>query len=90
MNPFENPELISKEVNEEIVNLIKDLISKKQLDFFKMLSYFEDKILKKDIIRSKISAYYCTNVILSSNKTNSEKMELIRGIKEELDNLINN
>jgi hypothetical protein len=79
-NPFENPLSVSEEKNAEIVQLMSSMIQQKKLDFFTMLKFLEQQIENKDQDRSKIAAYYCVNVILNSDKPDSDKMEIIGGI----------
>ena len=76
-NPFPDPNQVDPEINNEIKTMIVNLVNSKKLDLFTMLSYFEDKLKEKDQKRALISAYYITNTVLNSNKTNSEKEDII-------------
>ena len=89
MNPFEEPKKVSVEIDNEVRELIKEMFSEKgKLDFHDMLRYFEGSVKEKDLKRSKIAAYYCTNVVMSQpTLTEAQRNQLILGFKEEINRL---
>jgi hypothetical protein len=90
INPFPLPSAVSKEINDEIMDLIRhELATNKQISFFDMMAFLELAIEEKNYKKSQICAYYCVNVI-NNNNTMSEidKHELINGIVRSVNDLI--
>lgn len=85
-NPFPDPSTVDREKNKEIMDLIREEFKTKgQMEFHDMIKYFEISIGSKDKERSIISAFYCTNAILSNKNMNDhDKAFLVSGIREEI------
>lgn len=84
---FPDPDTIDKEINQEIIELIKIKINEKNLTFYDMLQYFEKQIESMDYKRAIISAYYITNII--KNKTENEQKDIVLNLKLALESCKN-
>jgi len=87
-NPFEKPENVDEELNQEVMTWILEKIKEKNLNFHKALGKLETCTDNKNIKKSKIWAYYCVNMILK-NKSYSEhqKLAAISDIVELINNI---
>lgn len=85
INPFPHPDTISKDINKEIMDLIKKFIETKQLTFHGMLEVLERLIDKNEYERSIICAYYCVNTLLNDKHTNKyDKIQTISELREQI------
>ncbi len=90
INPFPHPDTISKEINIDIVNLIKKMIDSKTLTFHDMLKVLERMIEKNDYERSMICAYYCVNTLLNDKYTNKyDKINTITELRTQIQEKFN-
>lgn len=85
-NPFEKPPLSKKHI--ETLNWIREKIEAKSLTFHDCLNKTEEAINKNDKEQALINCYYTANIIIGSNKTETEKLELLQGIKKSFDDKI--
>lgn len=89
-NPFPNP----KDVNEEKMELIKKLIEnrfkeKGKIEFHDMMKFFELSIENKDTESALISAYFCTNALISNQyEKYDDKMATIREMSQTIGNML--
>ena len=88
MNPFPKPDTISKDIDNEIRNIIEEQFKMKTLDFHVMLKYLEDIIEQKNLSKANICAYYITNVVLTTSFFNKlQKEQVIMGLVESISDL---
>lgn len=89
-NPFPHPSKVSDEIDKEIKCLMEEKIDKRSLTFYDMLEFFDKMINDKDIERSKISGYYCTNVLMNNSDIgDDDKREIIYGMVMRVQELLN-
>lgn len=86
-NPFEKPPLTPKHIA-SIEWLQKKI--KEGLTFHDCLRQVEEAIDRKDTEQALINCYYTANIIIKSNKTDNEKLSIISGLKDSIENLKNN
>jgi hypothetical protein len=91
MNRFQDPETVNSEKNREVKNLIREMFNRDgKLEFHDMLQYLEKSVEERDFEKAKICAYYCFNVISSeSSLSDTQKLQLINGIEDEIEKLEN-
>ncbi len=84
INMFPIPSSISVEIDNEIKDIIKNLIEKKELNFHKILEYISSSIENKDFERSVIASYYCSNIVINDkyNLNKYEKIEILNELME--------
>lgn len=58
-----DPATISTEINEEVLSAMKTMIAQGTLDYYTMLSYFEDAVAEMQIDRARIAAHYIINLV---------------------------
>lgn len=87
-NNLPNPDEVSPEINKEIKDFITEIFKTRgRLEFYDVSEYFAMKIEEKDLPRTMISGYYIINMIMASNKSDKDKMELIDGIVRDVQEL---
>jgi hypothetical protein len=88
MNPFPEPDTISKNLNKEIRSIISLKVEQKSLEFFDILSTIELAVADNDYEKAVIYAYYCTNIMNNKAGANQEeKDDLISFLKKCLEKI---
>ena len=86
-NIFPEPDTICKQTNQEIRQLITDQIKNNgKIQFYDMLKFFNKAIDDHNFKKASISAYYCTNALLSNqNMTGDDKAEVILSLRSRIE-----
>ena len=89
VNPFPEPKSVNEEKTKEIMGLIEEQFKVSgKIEFFDMLKFFEMNINNKDVEGAKISAYFCTNALISNKyEKNSDKIQTIREMSQQIGEL---
>lgn len=91
INPFPEPKSVNEEKTKAIMSLIEEQFNESgKIEFFDMLKFFEMNINNKDVEGAKISAYFCTNALISNKREkNSDKIQTIREMSQQIGELTN-
>lgn len=87
INPFPRPDP-SKEETKDIIQWIKYQIdSPRGLKFHDCLEQIEKLLLQDKQKMARIAAYYATNILINNKSmSDNEKLDVINGIKEQINN----